>query len=141
MMRFSKDELFTVRNAIPMRAVIIEMSGLPNKESEGLFHFLCPLCNEFQTGVHEKTNLARCFRCRRNFNAIELLMESRALSFVQSVKLLLGRLGSAAAHPSVPVAFKPQATRAAGTTSRPDASCPARSFLSAASILERIKAS
>jgi DNA primase len=139
MRRFSEDELFAIRNQVPMRAVIIELSGLPNKEIEGVFRFLCPFCNEFQTGVHEKTNLARCFRCCRNFNTIELLMASRALSFVESVKLLLRQRDSA--HPAVPVAFKRHATRDAGTASSADTSSPARSFLSAVSILANRRAS
>lgn len=138
MRRFSSDELFEVRNNIPVHAVIEQMAELPSKETEGIFRFLCPTCNEFQTGVHEGTNLARCFRCRRNFNTIEVLMESRALTFVQSVKLLLKHLRSTPAQPAVPVALSSQVIRDAGTASSADASCPPRSLLRAASILARM---
>lgn len=136
MRRFSSEELSAVRNAIPMRLVIENLSGLPHKEREGTFRFLCPICNEFQTGINQKTNLSRCFRCNRNFNTIELLMQSRSLSFVESVKLLLGQLRSA--HPVMLTESKQEAPDAVGTLSNAEASCPERSFFSAASILERM---
>ena len=88
MKRFSPEELYAVRNSIPMREVIEVLLEVPSKEVEGVYRFLCPVCREFQTGVHEKTNLGRCFLCQRNFNAIELVMEDRKISFVESVKLL-----------------------------------------------------
>ena len=144
---FSKEDLFAARNSVPMRNVLAAMSGLPNKEIEGIFRFLCPVCGEFQTGINEKTNLARCFRCCRNYNAIELLMESQGISFVESVKLLLHSIKSKQAltswrhQPKVPVRLKSSLMPVCGTTSKAEASTPARSFLSAASILERIIAS
>ena len=147
MKHFSKEDLFAARNDVPMRDVIATMSGLPNKDVEGTFRFLCPVCGEFQTGIHEKTNLARCFRCCRNYNAIELLVESRAISFVESVRLLLHYIKSkqvpASKHyqPKVPVRLKSSLMPVCGTISRAEASTPARSFLSAASILARIVAS
>jgi hypothetical protein len=47
--------------------------------TKGCFRFLCPLCNGFDTAVNPKTNLARCFRCEKNFNTIDLVM------FLQSI--------------------------------------------------------
>ena len=44
---------------------------LPVKRSEGYFRFLCPLCGDFNTATNSRTNLARCFRCEKNFNPIE----------------------------------------------------------------------
>ncbi|XPS89502.1 hypothetical protein Dvar_75210 [Desulfosarcina variabilis str. Montpellier] len=55
---------------------------------EGIFRFLCPLCNEFQTATNPKTNLARCFLCEKNFNPIDLVMTVKGLGFVDSVKYL-----------------------------------------------------
>jgi len=98
---FSKEELHAARNLVPMHQVITELSGLPCKAIEGVFRFLCPICGDFQTGVHEKTNLARCFRCQRNFNPIELLMESMQIGFVESVKLLQRRLGKTTRHTAI----------------------------------------
>lgn len=86
--RFSSEELRALRNDVAIRTVIGRVLELPAKEAEGEFRFLCPLCSEFQTGTHPKENLARCFRCQRNFNTIELIMAARQLDFVSSVKLL-----------------------------------------------------
>ena len=91
MKHFTESELRRLRNNIPVKYVIETLLQLPHKEIEGVYRFLCPACNEFQTGLNPHTNLARCFRCRRNFNPIELLMADRGLSFVQSVTLLLAK--------------------------------------------------
>ena len=88
--RFSDAELFELRNKLPVKTVIEKISGLPSKEIEGLFRFLCPCCNEFQTAVHPRENLGRCFRCQKNYNPIELVMAARGVDFVSSVKLLQG---------------------------------------------------
>lgn len=88
MKRFSDEELKVIRNQIPVRYLIQRVLKIPSKEIEGVFRFLYPICGEFQTGVHEKTNLCRFFRCRRNFNTIELTMEERKQSFVDTVKSL-----------------------------------------------------
>ncbi len=86
--QFSKEELHALRNAISIRSLIEESLGIPCKEVEGVFRFLCPKCSEFQTAVNPKTNLSRCFRCQENFNSIEIVMADRKLSFVESVKIL-----------------------------------------------------
>ena len=86
--RFSPEELYAIRNHIPTRFVIEEVLGLPCKEVEGVFRFLCPSCGEFQTAINPKTNLSRCLRCLENFNTIELVMSDKHLTFVESVKLL-----------------------------------------------------
>ena len=88
--RFSKEDLYQLRNTLEIRRVIEEIICLPSKIVEGIYRFLCPRCNEFQTAVHPRENLGRCFRCQRNFNTIELVMETRQLDFVSSVKLLQG---------------------------------------------------
>ena len=92
MVRFTEEELRRVRNGIEVRTVIETLLQLPTKEVEGVWRFLCPVCNEFDTRVNPRTNLARCFRCARNFNPIELLMADKGLSFVQSVTLLLEKV-------------------------------------------------
>lgn len=87
MKRFTKEDLFAVRNELPIME-LIKGIGIPWKISEGVFRFLCPKCGEFQTGVNQATNLSRCFLCQKNFNTIEIVMEDRKLSFVESVKFL-----------------------------------------------------
>ena len=86
--RFSGVELFKIRNLIPVEWLIKEQLNIPSKMSEGIFRFLCPLCNEFQTATNPKTNLARCFRCETNFNPIDLVMTVKGIGFVESVNYL-----------------------------------------------------
>ena len=86
--RFSEQELFALRNYIPIDTLIEEKLMIPSKISEGFFRFLCPLCSSFQTSTHPKTNLARCFHCERNFNTIDMVMICEDMGFVQSVKYL-----------------------------------------------------
>jgi len=69
--RFSPRELFELRNNIPVDMLIRDYLQIPSKIRDGFFRFLCPMCNEFQTAVNPSTNLARCFRCEKNFNAID----------------------------------------------------------------------
>jgi len=86
--RFTGNELFKLRNSIPVDMLIKEQLSIPSKISEGYFRFLCPVCNEFRTATNPKTNLARCFRCERNFNPIDLVMLVKGIGFVESVKYL-----------------------------------------------------
>ena len=86
--RFSANELFSLRNLIPIDVLIGKKLMIPSKFSGEFFRFLCPLCNEFQTATNPKTNLARCFRCEKNFNTIDIVMICRKVNFVQSVKYL-----------------------------------------------------
>ena len=91
--RFSSHELFELRNAIPVRWLIRDELQIPSKISEGVFRFLCPICHEFQTATHPVTNLARCFRCEKNFNTIDLVMAVKGLGFKESVVFLKQILG------------------------------------------------
>lgn len=86
--RFSKQQLFDLRNKIPVDMLIRDQLLIPSKIRDGVFRFLCPKCNEFQTGVNPATNLARCFRCERNFNTIDLVMEIKGYGFKDSVLFL-----------------------------------------------------
>ena len=86
--RFTGGELFQLRNRIPVDWLIKEQLHIPSKVIEGIFRFLCPLCNEFQTATNPKTNLARCFLCQKNFNPIDLVMTVKGLGFVDSVNYL-----------------------------------------------------
>jgi DNA primase len=86
--RFSADELRALRNEIPIERLIEEELSIPAKRSEGVFRFLCPICNEFQTAVKPATNLARCFRCEMNFNTIEITMRIKNVGFLDSATYL-----------------------------------------------------
>lgn len=93
--RFSSRELFEIRNFIPVDMLIRDELQIPTKISEGVFRFLCPICNEFQTATKAETNLARCFRCEKNFNTIDLVIKVKGLGFRDSVLLLKRLLGNA----------------------------------------------
>jgi DNA primase len=88
--RYSKEFLHRIRNEIDIRHVV-QALALPWKISDGYFRFLCPQCSEFNTATHPRTNLGRCFRCRRNFNPIDIVMAVRASSFLESVEFLAQR--------------------------------------------------
>ena len=91
--RFSPRELFEVRNYIPVAMLIKDELLIPSKIRDGVFRFLCPICNEFQTATKPTTNLARCFRCEKNFNTIDLVMRVRGSEFRESVLFLQHLLG------------------------------------------------
>lgn len=86
--RFSSQELFELRNKIPVDMLIRDQLQIPSKIRDGVFRFLCPVCHEFQTAVQSATNLARCFRCQKNFNTIDLVMEVKGYGFKDSVLFL-----------------------------------------------------
>jgi hypothetical protein len=106
MRRFTGNELYLIRNLIPIRQVIEEILAIPSKNIEGVFRFVCPCCYESNTAVNPKTNLSRCFRCERNFNTIDIVIADRKLSFLDAVAYLRGHyqtmLQSAAAAQSEP---------------------------------------
>ena len=85
---FSSSQLYVLRNDINVQTLIEKTLRIPCQVTEGCFRFLCPLCNGFDTAVNPKTNLARCFRCEKNFNTIDLVMLVRQADFVQSAKFL-----------------------------------------------------
>ena len=86
--RYSKKMLRKLRNEIPIAILIADMLKLPNKICEGYFRFLCPVCSGFDTATNPKTNLARCFRCEKNFNPIDMVMVVNRVNFIEAVEYL-----------------------------------------------------
>jgi hypothetical protein len=86
--RLNKDYLRRLRNEIEIQSLISTILTIDCKMSEGRFRFLCPICNEFNTAVNPKTNLARCFRCERNFNPIDMVITVKACAFLDAVDFL-----------------------------------------------------
>ncbi len=80
----TRQRLWRIRNYVPIDQVLVDMQ-LPLKRSEGYLRFLCPLCREFNTATNPRTNLARCFRCKKNFNPIDLVMLVEKRSFLEAV--------------------------------------------------------
>ena len=84
----SKPYLRDMRNRIEIIPLIAEALELIYKTHDGRFRFMCPLCHDFDTAVNLDTNLARCFRCQRNFNPIDMVMTVKRYSFMQAVQYL-----------------------------------------------------
>ncbi len=91
--QFTDRQLYQVRNHIPIRHVIETLLAIESETVQGVFRFRCPLCSGRHTAVKPETNLSRCFHCGRNFNAIDLCMIAKHMSFVESVRYLIGRQG------------------------------------------------
>jgi len=86
--RFTHQELHALRNHIPVSSLMESVLDIPSRTIEGVFRFLCPLCGEFNTAVKPSTNLARCFRCQKNFNTIDLVMIVKQTDFRNAVRFL-----------------------------------------------------
>lgn len=99
--RFSAEELFYLRNHVPVTHVLKTLLKAPLENRGNRTCFICPLCRGFNTSINSPHNLLRCFSCRRNFNPIELVMQFRDMDFVAGVKWLKENDGT----------VKPQKTR------------------------------
>ena len=85
-MAIERERLREIRNGVPVERVLA-LLGVPTKRSEGCLRFLCPLCGDFHTAVG-RANLARCFRCARSVNPIDLVMLERSSSFPDAVRYI-----------------------------------------------------
>jgi DNA primase len=81
--------LRTLRNDASVFALIFELR-IPTRMRGSRLTFRCPQCGSFHTAVNHRTNLARCFGCKHNFNPIDLVMAERKMSFLEAVKYLEG---------------------------------------------------
>jgi hypothetical protein len=80
-----------LRNEIDIDEVINRL-GLETRTNAKYLRFRCPVCQGFHTATHAKTNLARCFECKRNFNPIDLVMMVSGQSFLETVEYLKTQL-------------------------------------------------
>ena len=94
----SKEHLRQLRNRIEIIPLIADVLEIIYKTHDGRFRFMCPLCHDFDTAVKTDTNLARCFRCKRNFNPIDMVMTVKRYSFMQAVRFLEPILQHLVAH-------------------------------------------
>jgi hypothetical protein len=81
--------LRTLRNDASVFALIFELR-IPTRMRGSRLTFRCPQCGNFHTAINDRTNLARCFSCKRNFNPIDLVMAERGTSFLEAVRYLEG---------------------------------------------------
>ena len=93
--RIADGLLRRLRNDIPIDWLIEHRLQLPCKRHEGIFRFLCPLCGEFHTATSQQSNLARCFRCEKSLNPIDLVVAAEKCSFLDAVALLEPLLSAA----------------------------------------------
>ena len=76
-----------LRNEIDIDQVI-DTLALETQSGTKYHRFRCPACHGFDTATNAKTNLARCFDCKINFNPIDLVMAVTAKNFVETVEYL-----------------------------------------------------
>ena len=86
--KYNSQYLRKIRNNIKISFVINVILKIQYKSSDGYFRFKCPICNSFDTAVNEKTNLARCFKCKQNFNNIDIVMKIKKCSFLKAIDIL-----------------------------------------------------
>jgi len=94
----TKDHLRQLRNRIEIITLIADVLEIIYKTHDGRFRFMCPRCHDFDTAVNTDTNLARCFRCKRNLNPIDMVMTVKRYSFMQAVRFLEPVLHHVIAH-------------------------------------------
>ena len=87
-MRISQKLIVALRNEVPIDEVIIRILKIEHRYRENHLRFLCPRCCDLHTSTNKKTNLARCFRCKINYNPIDLLIEVNKLTFKEAVSFL-----------------------------------------------------
>lgn len=80
----TRDYLRRLRNEIDF-SQLLRYLRWPHQRTDGKLTFVCPQCNESQTSVNPKTNLARCFRCEKNWNPIDFTMEVYCIEFLEAV--------------------------------------------------------
>jgi hypothetical protein len=95
---FTKQQLFQVRNEIDIDWLINEKLSI-ERHFNGVWRFRCPLCQELNTASQKKTNLARCFSCQKNFNTIDIVIYTKKINFVPSVRFLLSLLNKKTRQP------------------------------------------
>ena len=95
---FTKQQLFQVRNEIDIDWLINEKLSI-ERQFNGAWRFRCPLCQELNTATQKKTNLARCFSCQKNFNTIDIVIYTKKINFVPSVRFLLSLLNKKTRQP------------------------------------------
>jgi len=87
-MRYFCDNLLRrLRNQIEFANLFSRLTW-PHKRRGDQLAFLCPCCRETDSDINPRTNLARCFHCKTNFNPIDFTMNARPCDFVEAVEYL-----------------------------------------------------
>ena len=93
--RFSSKLLHRLRNHVPINSLIKNELKIPCEITQGIFRFLCPLCNSFDTKTTPPKNLARCFKCQTSFNPIDMVIAVKKVNFVTAVNFLIKHINIA----------------------------------------------
>ena len=76
--------LHRLRNEVPFGPLFRQLDW-PHKRVGEQLRFVCPVCSESQTAINPTTNLARCFRCQRNWNPIDFTMTVTNCEFLAAI--------------------------------------------------------
>ena len=79
-----RDRLREIRNVIDFSHLFRRLGWPWKRRDDGVILFVCPECSESETSVNPKTNLARCFRCERNWNPIDFTMVVGRMEFLEA---------------------------------------------------------
>ena len=85
--RFDDDHLRRLRNDIHFTRVFAALNW-PHKVRDKQLAFVCPRCGEYRSAVNPRTNLARCFFCKTNFNPIDFTIAVQHATFVEAIHFL-----------------------------------------------------
>ena len=88
MQLISKESLRILRNEVKIELLIKNTLVIEYKYRDNYLRFICPICKDYHTAINHQHNLARCFRCKKNFNPIDLTMEYRRWDFKTAVAFL-----------------------------------------------------
>ena len=83
-----RDILREIRNMIDFSHLFRRLGWPWKRRNDGVILFVCPECSESQTSVNPKTNLARCFRCKLNWNPIDFTMVAGRMEFLEAYDYL-----------------------------------------------------
>ena len=101
MTRVTKEELAWLRNQVPV-SIVLERLGVAERRRSGRREFVCPSCGGFHLALHPRENLARCFRCVKNYNPIDLVMSTSGVGFLDAVDEIRRLAGDASRRETKP---------------------------------------
>jgi DNA primase len=87
MWRIAPERLRRLRDDVCVLSVIDDLR-LELRVRGSRLRFCCPQCDHFETRVNRERNLGHCFRCRRGFNTIDIVMAARDWSFLNAIDYL-----------------------------------------------------
>lgn len=89
MKRITNEELVRLRNEVPM-SIVLEGLGVAERPRRRRREFACPHCGGLHLAIHPRENLARCFRCAKSFNPIDLVIAVCGVRFLEAVAAVQG---------------------------------------------------